>query len=337
MSATARMPLADGLPVTDEEAERTLLRRLEVYISDSDYLAALRELAHFYYRIHRNDLAAGMIQIMMESTDDTEVQAFCYHSLGGFEELKCQYDVALEFYAKGLALRPKEKGIAYFLHNNTGYCLNVLGKHAEAEGYCRLAIEIDSDRHNAFNNLGISLAGKNDLVGAAWTYVEATKICPLDPRAFHLLEKLLRHNPELTCQYPGLLRELEACRKAVETAAERPTAEHTSGVVPMYEICRLKYVPGKHFLRLKDGVERDISAEEIERLYTEEALKMLGKHPSKWCLIVGEDEKRTSQATKKGINLIPTFQSRSDYLAWRRSLLPCLMLGGGCLERLKDN
>ena len=34
------MPLPAGLPVTDEEAERTLLRRLEVDISDSDYLVS---------------------------------------------------------------------------------------------------------------------------------------------------------------------------------------------------------------------------------------------------------------------------------------------------------
>jgi len=332
-----RKPLPAGLPVTDEEAERTLLHRLESDISDSDYIATVEELSVFYSRFHRTDLAVGMIKIIMKSTDNTETRAYCYLSLGQLGEQLYLYDRALELYAQGLVLKPKDKKVAYFLHNNAGYCLNLLGKHAEAERYCRLAIEIDSNRYNAFKNLGISLAGKNDLVGAAWAYVKATKIWPLDPRAFHLLEKLLTDHPELPSQYPGILRELEACRTAVETPAEPPIAEDRSGVVDTYRICLLKYIPGKGFLQLKDGVERVISAEEIERLYTEEALKMLGQYPNTWCSIVGEDEKRTSQARKNGVDSIPTFKSRTDYLAWQRSLLPCLMLRGQLLERLKEN
>lgn len=268
-----------------------------------------------------------------ESTDDPERQAFCYLGLGQLAEQAHQYDAALDYYAKGLALSPTTKEVAYLLHNNTGYCLNLKGRHAEAERYCRLAIEIDSGRANAFKNLGISLAGQNDLVGAAWAYVEATRADSRDPRALHLLERLLEDHPELASQFPGIQTELKGYRKAVETTLDDQSGE----INRTYEICRLRYVPGKEFFELKDRVKREISAEEIERLYTAEALTMVGKHPYTWCAVVAEEEENTSQASKEGTDQIPNFRSRSEYLAWCRSLVPALLLRGHASQRLEQN
>jgi hypothetical protein len=90
-----------------------------------------------------------------------------------------------------------------------------------------------------------------------------------------------------------------------------------------YEICRLKYVPSdKRFLQLKDGAETGISAEEIARLYTLEALEMLGSYPNTWCVIMEQDEEEPVPADEPAIG---TFNS-PEYLAWRRSLLPALIL-----------
>ena len=215
--------------------------------------------------------------------------------------------------------------------------MSVRGDYSEAERHCRLAIEMDSYHANAFKNLGISLAGQNDLVSAAWAYIEATKVDARDPRAFHLLEKLVAEHPEIIIPFPGVLNDLEDCREAVETVLQgtEMTAARERAPILTYDICYLKFTPGKGFTRSIDDVERDISAEEIQRFYTEEALKMLNEHPNTWCVIAGEDKKETSEENKRGTNPMPTFQSRSEYLKRERSLMPCLLLRGTLLERAK--
>jgi tetratricopeptide (TPR) repeat protein len=81
-----------------------------------------------------------------------------YRLVAGMEHEKAgEYEKAAERYRLGLAYEPGERFCAYFLHNNYGYCLNVLGQHAEAEWYCRAAIDLDPSRPNGFKNLGISL------------------------------------------------------------------------------------------------------------------------------------------------------------------------------------
>jgi len=291
--------VAKGIPATDSVEEKSLLKYLESDISEATYLETLWQLVWFYNSIRRNDLAVDLIERIMASAGDTEQQARGYLALGEIAEQKQRYEAALDYYSKGITLKPKEKGVAYFLHNNAGYCLNILGKHEEAERYCRLAIQLDSERANAFKNLGISLEGLEDLVGAAWAYVEATKADARDSRAFRLLEKLIADHPELPSQFPGILKELDNCRKAVEIAAAQSAAQPARMITDTYEICQLKYVPGKGFGELKEGVEREISKEEVHRLYSEEALVMLGRYPSTWCLILAPGAAATTEEDQR--------------------------------------
>jgi tetratricopeptide (TPR) repeat protein len=218
----APQALPAGTPVSDAEVEALLLQRMhDATISDSEFVETLWQLSGFYRRIGRRDLATGIVQIVMESVDDPEQRARGYLSLGQMAEEVDQYDVAIDQYAKGLALQPTTKLVAYLLHNNIGYSLNQEGKYAEAERYCRQAIELDSDRANAFKNLGISLAGQHDAVGAAWAYIEATRADASDPRASRLLEQLVSDHPGLPSQFPGILAELESCKRAVVEAEQR--------------------------------------------------------------------------------------------------------------------
>jgi tetratricopeptide (TPR) repeat protein len=144
------------------------------------------------------DRLAETVQEILDSTDDPEEQAKCYHWLGECAETRKEYDAALDYYAKGRALNASDKIETYFLYNNAGYCLGIKGQYKDAEVMCRKAIEIDSDRHNAWKNLGISLEGQGDFVGAAYSYLEATQRKPEDERAMKLLDKLLheREFPE---------------------------------------------------------------------------------------------------------------------------------------------
>jgi len=330
--------LINGLPATNKESERVLLERLNTFSSESDYVETLWKLARFYFGIQSLDHAAKAIKAILERTDDPEKHACCYHWLGEMAEIRGQYDAALEQYVKGLALNPTEKLTAYFLNNNTGYCLNLQGKHAEAERMCRVAIEIDSDKPNAFKNLGISLVGQNDLLGAAWAWIEATTANARDGRALKLLQNLLSKHPGLIKQTPSLLRELDSCQRAVKSSLQDldDEREKQPGIRASFIICELKYTPGNGFTRRQNGVESDTTQEEIRRLYTEEALNMLGKNPNTWCGIVGKDSQRNVSATKHFTKRLSNIRLPAKFATWRRSLKPCLLVSGPFLKRLKQ-
>jgi tetratricopeptide (TPR) repeat protein len=184
-------------------------------------VATLTDLTLFYSRAQNGRLAASVTQVVLECTDDAQTRAGAYLRLGQLAEEEDRIPLAHQYYLEGLALGPRGKAVAYLLNNNTGYCLNALARSKEAEHYCRLAIEIDPDRYNAYKNLGISLERQGDPEGAARAYIDATRIEPLDSRAFHLLEQLLANHREVGSRFPGILKELEAQRRAADTAPER--------------------------------------------------------------------------------------------------------------------
>jgi hypothetical protein len=60
-----------------------------------------------------------------------------------------------------------------------------------------MAVALDPQRHNAWNNLGVSLEGQEDFLGAAWAYLEARKADASDERSLALMRDLLTRHPEL--------------------------------------------------------------------------------------------------------------------------------------------
>jgi tetratricopeptide (TPR) repeat protein len=128
---------------------------------------------------------------------------------------------AAEQYREGLAFEPGDPFCAYFLHNNYGYCLNILGRHAEAEWYCRAAIDLDPSRPNGFKNLGISYAERGEYERATDAWIAATYTYPEDPRSLGLLEDLLDERPDLERKIRGLGAALEECRLAVRLVGAR--------------------------------------------------------------------------------------------------------------------
>lgn len=132
-----------------------------------------------------------------------------------------RYAEAAEQYREGLGFEPGEPFCAYFLHNNYGYCLNILGRYAEAEWYCGAAIELDPSRPNGFKNLGISYAGRGDYGRATNAWIAGTYAYPEDARSLGLLEDLLDDRPELKRDIPGLGPAVEECRRVVRLAGGR--------------------------------------------------------------------------------------------------------------------
>ncbi len=126
------------------------------------------------------------------------------------------YKAALEAYLRAFELPHESNEVWYFLHNNTGFCLNKTERYEEAEKYCRAAIEIDPDRHNAYKNLGIALQNQDRYADAAENYIHATKLVPTDTRALALLEDIIAGHREILEEVPDLLEQLHECHEAVQ-------------------------------------------------------------------------------------------------------------------------
>ncbi len=193
----APLMLPEGIPVTDEKEEIRLLGQLQQNPSGAALCDLLYELGCFYNKVGRSDLAAKVMMTLMDHCDGSEEQAFCYMGLGQISEQNGQSALAIQYYTQGLKLRPKTKLVAYYLHNNIGCCLNAERKYQDGEWFCRAAIEIDSGRANALKNLGISLQGQGDIVGAAWAYAEASRVDPSDARTLRLLRRVVAEAPKI--------------------------------------------------------------------------------------------------------------------------------------------
>ena len=156
-----------------------------------------------------------------EYTDDAEEKARACWAFGCLLETLRDYENAALVYAVPIAGPPVDGDAWYFVHNNLAFCLNKCGRFREAEVYCRLAIGIRPDRHNACKNLGLALAGQGRPEEAAWWFVAAVTRCPRDSRALHHLEDLVEEHREAVSAHPGILDQLEVCRRMVR-AEGRP-------------------------------------------------------------------------------------------------------------------
>jgi tetratricopeptide (TPR) repeat protein len=146
---------------------------------------------------------------------DAEGKARWLLGFGVDMELAGHYASAIGYYREAMAIEPTSPETWYFIHNNIGYSLNQLGRFGEAETYCRTAIGILPERHNAHKNLGLALAGLDRRREAAQCFIEATRVCPENPRSCAHLEDLLEEHPELKVEFQESALE---CRAAVTAA-----------------------------------------------------------------------------------------------------------------------
>lgn len=201
--------------LSPQEAERFLLNKLAA--AKEDPTDALWQLARFYSEQKDHLKALDCLRKLIDLFPDVERKASCVLAMGQTMEQVSDYEAAIGYYKEALSLEPVQTSTWYFINNNLGFCLNTLGHFAEGEIYCRKALEIDSNRHNAYKNLGIALKGMGNYADAAQCFVSATQANASDPRASKLLEELLIEHPELNFEFAD---EAEFCRKAVEVAAQ---------------------------------------------------------------------------------------------------------------------
>ena len=214
-----RPPVGPLVEVSSQEMEKLLLRKLED--SENNPTQALWQLALFYKQIRQNSKALTRLQELLLLVWDPEERAKCVLMMGQTMEQTGNYAAAAGYYKQALALEPMHTLTWYSINNNLGFSLNVMERFAEAEPYCRRAMQTDPNQPNAYKNLGISLAGLGQYREAAQCYVAATQVNAADPRAFHLLMDLLKNHPELEFDFATAA---DCCRKAVETAARKVEA-----------------------------------------------------------------------------------------------------------------
>ena len=205
-------------PLSFEEAERRLLA--DLHEKEAGLENAIFKLVRFYSASGRQDLCFDYAQRLLSSTDDPEKLALYYLTLGQLMEQIQDYQAAIIYYRRAFEMEPATKSVWYLVNNNLGYCLNIGGAYEEAEPYLRAAIRVDPDRHNAYKNLGISLQGQGDYVGAAQAYFKATLTNSADSRALRLLEVMLRMHPEITECIPDIHKQIAQCWQAVQFAAQ---------------------------------------------------------------------------------------------------------------------
>src|SRR5688572_12126536 len=153
--------------------------------------------------------ALRLLHRIVTATKDSRERARCYFVAGVIREQTGQFEAASRCYA---AVTPDllEDEDRYFALNNFAYCLNRLGRHAEAERICRRAIATDSRPFNAHKNLGIALERMGRVLEAADAYLVAAKATEHDQRPLRHLRVLLANHPELEHERPAIAKEVEA-------------------------------------------------------------------------------------------------------------------------------
>jgi tetratricopeptide (TPR) repeat protein len=210
MSDSEKRPLPPGFPTPEHETEKILLERLRASTTEEDYFRWLLFAVGFYRGMQRIESAKALLQLFLNSSTNSAQNAQCHLALGQIATDEQRLEIALSHFAAALELKPDKKKIIYVLLNNMGYCLNGLGRYAEAERYCRQALEVDWLRSSAYRNLGVSLEGQAKVEAAAWALVEATRVDATDERARNLLKKLIGVNSWLVVQCPWTLEALMA-------------------------------------------------------------------------------------------------------------------------------
>jgi tetratricopeptide (TPR) repeat protein len=127
----------EGTEISVKEAEKILLEQLDASNNKQDIEQALWELACFYSKTGRQSIALQYVKQLADGTEDPNKAAACYMAMGQLMEQIHDYESAILFYTQAVLLEPTVTYTAYFINNNLGYSLNRVGKHDEAEKYCR--------------------------------------------------------------------------------------------------------------------------------------------------------------------------------------------------------
>jgi tetratricopeptide (TPR) repeat protein len=196
------MPDGEFIPIDDtqrmyEAAEKHLQTPRKI-------IDLMHELAIDCVSKNKLAVAQAYFERIIAISDSEVIKSLSLLSIGQIKENQEDIPGAIEWYRRAFRMRPGSDGTWYLLYNNLGYCLNRLGQHEEAMGYCEKAVSLNPDRHNAHKNLGVALEGLCRYSDAARSYLRAAGLCPADTRALSLLYSVIKSHPEIAVDFPEL-------------------------------------------------------------------------------------------------------------------------------------
>jgi tetratricopeptide (TPR) repeat protein len=186
-----------------------------------DRRQVLNSMIGLYERTGQKGKEVLYLHQTIVASDISDKLSHCCFMMGLSMEKLEKYRAAALFYSRAVLLEHRSTFVMYFIHNNLGYCLNILGNYEEAEKVCRKAITIDRGRPNAYKNLGISLESQERYEEAAAMY-KAGMVADTfdnDPRPRQYLRRLLSRHPEISMTIPND-RELREARKKFTADSE---------------------------------------------------------------------------------------------------------------------
>jgi tetratricopeptide (TPR) repeat protein len=199
--------------VSIREIEKQLLDELDTKMNAA--YETVHQLVSLYSKTGHADQAMIYVQQLLFLAKTPEKKAYYLFSLGQLMEKIEDFTSAIDYYTKARTFEPADQTLWYFIHNNLGFSFNTLTHYVDGERNCRIAIQINPNKPNAYKNLGIALEGQKIYPEAARNYILATKVFPLDTRAFLLLKDLLVKYPLLIQENPTLVADFVECRTAV--------------------------------------------------------------------------------------------------------------------------
>lgn len=186
-----------------EDLEKLIFENQEV--APESKIRHMWRLAQILKSLGMRELAEQKFRRLLDLVTNLEGKAQIVLALGQMAEQANDYLLAVSFYREALSMKPATSWTWYFIQNNLGYSLNQLGRHDEAEIYCRRAIATHPEFPNAHKNLGLALKGLQRLRDAAISFLTATHVQPLDHRATQHLRELLESHPELQSEFQSQL------------------------------------------------------------------------------------------------------------------------------------
>ncbi len=207
----------DGEMISIKDTERVLAIFLQT-TAVNNAAAILWHLAEKCGEAGYFDACCKYLEKMVALVDAPAQKAQCFLRMGQALEGSGDYEAAQAAYSRAFELPQETNAVWYFLNNNRGYCLNQTGRYMEAERYCRAAIEIQPERHNAYKNLGVALEHLGQYAEAAQSYIRATKLCPTDPRALSHLDDLFAAHKEIVQEIPHFPECLHECHELVQSS-----------------------------------------------------------------------------------------------------------------------
>lgn len=202
-------PLRAQMKISSRQKEE-ILKKMH---SADDLKKTLSDLAHSFRSQGSYGEAIFCYRELLERSADTQTTITCLFALGEIMGEMHDYENAVSYYQEASNLSCVISDTSYWINNNLGFGLCMLKRFREAEKYCRLAVDMNSDRFNAFTNLGLALEGQGKFREAIDAYITAIKVDAKDIRAMNLFEIILDKHPELKEEYH---ERLEECRNLVE-------------------------------------------------------------------------------------------------------------------------